>query len=65
MQFRAQIIEIDDRGRYRLSRTSAERAADRNEYQEHQRKNSKMAPGKGFGTMGDLLREKLQQSEDE
>src|SRR5207244_10302533 len=28
-QFKAQVIEIDERGRYRLSRTSAARAADR------------------------------------
>jgi small subunit ribosomal protein S1 len=63
--FKAQIIEIDDRGRYRLSKTSADRAADRAEYNEYQRKQSKMAPGKGFGTLGDLLRAKLQQSEDE
>ncbi len=61
-QFKAQIIEIDDRGRYRLSRTSAGRAADRADYQEYQRKQSKMAPGKGFGTLGDLLRAKLEQS---
>jgi small subunit ribosomal protein S1 len=63
--FKAQIIEIDERGRYRLSKTSAARAADRADYQEYQRKQSKMAPGKGFGTLGDLLRAKLQQEEDE
>jgi len=27
--------------------------------------NKRMPPGKGFGTLGDLLRAKLQQSEDE
>ena len=64
-RFKAQIIEIDERGRYRLSRTSADRAADRADYQDYQKKQSKMAPGKGFGTLGDLLRAKLQQSEDE
>jgi small subunit ribosomal protein S1 len=63
--FKAQIIEIDDRGRYRLSKTSADRAADRAEYNEYQKKQSKMAPGKGFGTLGDLLRAKLQQSDEE
>ena len=64
---KAQIIEIDDRGRYRLSRTSAERQADRDDYREYQRKNQKMAPGKGFGTLGDLLRAKLaeESSDDE
>lgn len=63
--FKAQVIEIDDRGRYRLSRTSVDRAADRADYQEYQRRNAKMAPGKGFGTLGDLLRAKLQPSSDE
>jgi small subunit ribosomal protein S1 len=59
-QFKAQIVDIDDRGRYRLSRTSAEAALDRAEYQEYQRKQQKGAGGKGFGTLGDLLRAKLQ-----
>jgi small subunit ribosomal protein S1 len=63
--FKAQIIEVDDRGRYRLSKTSADRAVDRADYQEYQRKQSKTAPGKGFGTLGDLLRAKLQQGDEE
>ncbi|TMA21431.1 MAG: S1 RNA-binding domain-containing protein, partial [Deltaproteobacteria bacterium] len=61
-QFKAQVIEIDERGRYRLSRTSADRAADRVDYQEYQRKQPK--PGKGFGTLGDLLRAKLAEQEE-
>src|SRR6267143_2604267 len=65
-QFKAQIIEIDDRGRYRLSRTAAQRAEGVSDYREYQRQMNKMPPGKGFGTLGDLLRAKLeQQSEDE
>ena len=64
MQFKAQIIEIDDRGRYRLSRTSADRQADRDDYREYQKKNARMAPGKGFGTLGDLLRAKLAEQEE-
>jgi len=66
-QFKAQIIEIDDRGRYRLSRTAAQRLEGVSDYREYQRQmNKKMPPGKGFGTLGDLLRAKLeQQSEDE
>jgi small subunit ribosomal protein S1 len=66
-QFKAQIIEIDDRGRYRLSRTAAQRAEGVSDYREYQRQmNKKMPPGKGFGTLGDLLRAKLEeQSEDE
>jgi len=62
MTFKVQIIEIDERGRYRLSRTSAERAADRSDYEQYQRA-SKPA-GKGFGTLGDLLRAKLAQQEE-
>jgi small subunit ribosomal protein S1 len=61
--FKAQIIELDDKGRYRLSRTSAERAADRVDYDQYRR--SQPAAGKGFGTLGDLLRAKLQQQAEE
>jgi len=57
---KAQIVEIDERGRYRLSRTSAERAVEGSDYRDYQREmNRKLAPGKGFGTLGDLLRAKL------
>jgi small subunit ribosomal protein S1 len=62
-EFKAQIIEIDERGRYRLSRTSAERAADRADYERYQR--AQKPAGKGFGTLGDLLRAKLAQREEE
>jgi small subunit ribosomal protein S1 len=63
-QFKAQIVEIDDRGRYRLSRTSAERAEGATDYREYQRQmNKRMPPGKGFGTLGDLLRAKLEEQE--
>ena len=65
-QFKAQIVDIDDRGRYRLSRSAAERTEGASDYREYQRQmNKRMPPGKGFGTLGDLLRAKLQQSEDE
>ncbi|HUJ24999.1 MAG TPA: S1 RNA-binding domain-containing protein [Myxococcales bacterium] len=65
-QFKAQIVEIDERGRYRLSRVAADRAADASDYREYQRQmNKKMPPGKGFGTLGDLLRAKLQEQEEE
>jgi small subunit ribosomal protein S1 len=61
-QFKAQIIDLDDRGRYRLSRTAADRAEGRSEYEAYRRKAP--PPGKGFGTLGDLLRAKLaEQSE--
>jgi small subunit ribosomal protein S1 len=61
--FKAQILDIDERGRYRLSKTSAEAALDRAEYQEYQSK-MKKAAGKGFGTLGDLLRAKLAQKDE-
>ncbi len=65
-QFKAQIIEIDDRGRYRLSRSAVDRAETASDYREYQRQmNRKMPPGKGFGTLGDLLRAKLQQQEEQ
>jgi small subunit ribosomal protein S1 len=61
--FKAQIIDVDDRGRYRLSRTAAERSEGRAEYEAYRRKAP--PPGKGFGTLGDLLRAKLSQASDE
>ncbi len=61
--FKAQVLDIDERGRYRLSKTSAEAALDRAEYQEYQAK-VKKAAGKGFGTLGDLLRAKLAQKDE-
>src|SRR5467141_760288 len=62
-QFKAQIVDIDERGRYRLSRTCDERSAERSEYEAYRRKAP--PPGKGFGTLGDLLRAKLQEQEQE
>ena len=65
-QFKAQIIDIDERGRFRLSRTAQERAADQSDYRQYQKEmNRKMPPGKGFGTLGDLLRSKLEQQEED
>src|SRR5207245_605424 len=53
-QFKARIVDIDDRGRYRLSRSAAERAEGASDYREYQRQmNKRMPPGKGFGTLGD------------
>jgi small subunit ribosomal protein S1 len=64
-QFKAQIVDIDDRGRYRLSRGAAERAEGASDYREYQRQmNKRLPPGKGFGTLGDLLRAKLEETED-
>ena len=58
-QFKASIIEIDDKGRYRLSKTAVEAAIERAEMEEYHR-SVKKPSGKGFGTLGDLLRAKLQ-----
>ncbi|MGA8892908.1 MAG: S1 RNA-binding domain-containing protein, partial [Anaeromyxobacteraceae bacterium] len=52
------VTEIDERGRIRLSRTQAEAADERREASEYMAK-APRASGKGFGTLGDLLREKL------
>ena len=65
-QLKAQITDIDERGRYRLSRTSAERAEGASDYREYQRQmNKKMPPGKGFGTLGDLLRARLEEQSEQ
>lgn len=59
--FRAAIIDLDNQGRYRLSKVAAEAAQERAEMEEYKQRSMKTAPGKGFGTLGDLLRAKLQQ----
>ncbi|GEJ56868.1 30S ribosomal protein S1 [Anaeromyxobacter diazotrophicus] len=54
------ISAIDEQGRLRLSKTEAEQAAERKEAQEYLRQAAPQGRGgKGFGTLGDLLREKL------
>jgi small subunit ribosomal protein S1 len=58
--FRALVTDIDERGRFRLSRTEAEQAAERAEAQEYLAKASPRASGKGFGTLGDLMRARLE-----
>src|SRR6266702_5122235 len=53
----------DEQGRLRLSKVEAEAAAERKEAQEYMRKAAPQGRGgKGFGTLGDLLREKLKGS---
>jgi small subunit ribosomal protein S1 len=56
--FKAVVLEIDQQGRYRLSKVAVEAAAERAELEEYKRTMQKSA-GKGFGTLGDLLRAKL------
>jgi small subunit ribosomal protein S1 len=53
------ILAIDETGRIRLSKTEAEQAEERREAREYMAKAPRGGGGKGFGTLGDLLREKL------
>jgi small subunit ribosomal protein S1 len=57
--FPALVLAIDEQGRIRLSKTGAEDAAERKEAAEYMR-TAPRASGKGFGTLGDLLRQKLE-----
>ncbi len=52
------VTDIDERGRIRLSRTQAEAADERREANEYMARSPRPS-GKGFGTLGDLLRSKL------
>jgi small subunit ribosomal protein S1 len=54
-----QITAIDERGRIRLSLTEAQAAEDRREAQEYLSRAAPRGGGKGFGTLGDLMRERL------
>src|SRR5512138_2257981 len=57
--FQALVLAIDEQNRIRLSKTGAEDAAERKEAAEYMRASPKPS-GKGFGTLGDLLRQKLE-----
>jgi small subunit ribosomal protein S1 len=54
------VSAIDEQGRYRLSKTEAEQATERAEARAYMEKVSPRSSGKGFGTLGDLLRQKLE-----
>jgi small subunit ribosomal protein S1 len=56
-RFKAAIIEIDRQGRLRLSRVAAEKEEERSEYRQFVLKQAR-PQGKGFGTLGDLLKRK-------
>ena len=58
--FKALVVAIDEQHRIRLSKTEAENAAERAEAREYMEKASPRQQGKGFGTLGDLLRAKLE-----
>jgi small subunit ribosomal protein S1 len=57
--FRALVLAIDEQNRIRLSKTGAEDAAERAEAADYMKKSPRPS-GKGFGTLGDLLRQKLE-----
>ncbi len=54
------VSAIDEQGRYRLSKSGAEQAAERAEARAYMEKAAPRGQGKGFGTLGDLLRQKLE-----
>jgi small subunit ribosomal protein S1 len=58
--FPALVLAIDEQHRIRLSKSGAEEAAERKEAAEYMRAAAPKATGKGFGTLGDLLRQKLE-----
>ncbi len=58
--FQALILAIDEQHRIRLSKTGAEQAAERKEAAEYMKAAAPKTSGKGFGTLGDLLRQKLE-----
>jgi len=58
--FQALVAAIDEQNRIRLSKTEAEQAAERAEARAYMEKASPRQQGKGFGTLGDLLRQKLE-----
>jgi len=62
--FPALVLQIDEQGRFRLSKSGAVDAAERAEARAYMESaKPKGAGGKGFGTLGDLLRKKLGQGE--
>jgi small subunit ribosomal protein S1 len=58
--FQAIVVAIDEQHRIRLSKTGAEEAAERREAADYMRSVAPKGGGKGFGTLGDLLRQKLE-----
>jgi small subunit ribosomal protein S1 len=52
------VTAIDEKGRIRLSKTEAEAAEERREAREYMERAAPRGGGKGFGTLGDLIRQK-------
>jgi small subunit ribosomal protein S1 len=61
--FPALVLQIDEQGRFRLSKTGAVDAAERADARAYMEAARPTGSGKGFGTLGDLLRKKLEQKE--
>jgi small subunit ribosomal protein S1 len=57
--FPALVLQIDEQGRFRLSRTGAVDAAERADARAYMETQKPRGGGKGFGTLGDLLKAKL------
>ncbi len=51
---------IDEQNRIRLSKSGAEEAAERKEAADYMKASAPKGGGKGFGTLGDLMRQKLE-----
>ncbi len=61
--FPALVLQIDEQGRFRLSRSGAADAAERADARAYMEAAKPRGGGKGFGTLGDLLKRKLEQKE--
>src|SRR5205823_6757062 len=59
-ELKTQILEIDSSGKIRLSITGAVKAEERADMEAWKSTQKKGTGGKGFGTLGDLLKDKLQ-----
>ena len=59
--FPALVLQIDEQGRFRLSRSGAADAAERADARAYMESAKPKGGGKGFGTLGDLLKKKLEQ----
>ncbi|MCM2332825.1 MAG: S1 RNA-binding domain-containing protein, partial [Anaeromyxobacteraceae bacterium] len=57
--FPALVLQIDEQGRFRLSKTGAVDAAERADARAYMETQKPKGSGKGFGTLGDLLKAKL------
>ncbi|MBK9516502.1 MAG: S1 RNA-binding domain-containing protein [Anaeromyxobacter sp.] len=60
--FPALVLQIDEQGRFRLSKTGAVDAAERADARAYMETQKPKGGGKGFGTLGDLLKAKLGKS---